>query len=143
MEQIVFSVAGILRNLDEREEADASQGKINLENSMIITNERVILLTIPVKSKILGEKPTDKQIDLIREEIETKLENLISNFPLEEILKQVPNFSINLGNIKKVEIHDVLKRTIIIKTKTGQTYSYNIWSGNTLGGLRHLFNNYL
>lgn len=154
-ERIILPIAGVVRNLPKKYEERLDT---KAENSMIITDRRIILtrvsledkpVKVPVKSPspVKGKTPTenkitDKQWPAIQKEMGKKLDDLISSAPLGELLKKIPSFSINLTDIKKISIHDYPMK-MEIKLKDGKEYSYTIWNDKVMEELKIVFKNYL
>ena len=154
-ERIILPIAGIVRNLPKKDEERLDK---KAENSMLITNERIILVRVsleakpaqaPVKSQppVNGQAPakkkiTDKQWPTIQKEMEKKLDDLISSAPLGELLNKIPSFSINLSDIKKIKIQEYPMK-MEIKLNNGKNYSYTIWDDKVMDELRIVFKNYL
>lgn len=141
-EKIILSIPAIVRNLKKVNDTPEMESKT--ENSMLITDKRIILLKVPTTPDDIarGSKITDNEWSLIKQKTEQKLNDIISSEPLETILKTIPNFSINLQDIKKVEIH-MFSMEINIKTNLGQEYSYTIWDNKIMEELKQVLKKYI
>jgi hypothetical protein len=90
MENILFTVAGIIRNGKVRGHEFLGAGKIrNPENSLIVTNQRILFVYAPLPGGdklIAGADIGHLQWLAMRGKVQEKLNEMISSMSLDEIL---------------------------------------------------------
>jgi len=144
-EKIILCISGIIKTVSSEYEILGVGEMKNPENAMIITDKRVILLTVPMSGsgKVIGGFSfTEIQWLFLQKEIRRKLDDLFSTKSLQDILKTTPNFSINLSEIGKVKIRSFWGRGITIITKSGRKYGYTIRNKEDITNLKKVFHNY-
>jgi len=145
-EQITLTIPGIIKNTRSGYEVLGTGEMKNPENSIIITNKRIILLTVPMSGSgksIEGVDITLVQNLFLQKEIKRKLDEIVSTKSIENILSILPNFFINLNEIQKIKINTFWGRGIKITTKSGKKYEYSIRSKEDIIELKRILKNYI
>lgn len=145
-EQITLTISGIIKNTRSGYEVLGTGKMKNPENAIILTNKRIIMLTVPMSGSgksIEGMDITLVQNLFLQKEIKRKLDEIISKKSIEKILSTTPNFFINLDEIQKIKINTFLGRGIKITTKSGKKYAYSIRSKEDINQLKKILKNYI
>ena len=147
-EKVIGYIAGIMRTgFHLRGTSVLSVGKVYTpENAMIITNKRIIFITVPLPGagKIIANVDISMwQWLLAKKDIENKLKEMIESMPIEEILQSDPkNFFIPYDEIQKIKFGRISRSIKIIK-KDGKKLSYSIRDKNDFAKAKSLFKNLL
>jgi len=116
------------------------------QNALIITNKRVIFITVPVPGagKIIeGTHIGMWQWLLAKKDIEDKLKEMLSSQPLEKIFQCHPkNFFIRFEDLKKVKMSG-FQRKITFITKENKKYSYSFRDKKDFEKAKKFFHNFL
>ncbi|RLJ08231.1 MAG: hypothetical protein DRP12_00975 [Candidatus Aenigmatarchaeota archaeon] len=130
-EEIIDYIAGIMRSGRSLYGYEVlGVGKVLApENAMIITNKRIIFIVVPLPGaeKIIGGTIIPMwQWLLAKKDIESKLKEMISTMPIENIIRSHPkNFWIDYGKIKEIKFGRFSK-TIKIIRHDGEKLKYAI-----------------
>ena len=122
------------------------KGKIlRPENAMIVTNQRVLFIVVPLPGAdqvIAGTNIGMWQWVTQAKEIEKKLKKLLSSKTIPAILKMhEKNYFVNLSDIEKVKLGFITKK-LIIKTKDKKRYTYSIRIKEDREKIKKIFKNY-
>lgn len=150
-EKIIYYVAGIMSALGGSKILRSSEflgvGKVYTpENTMVITNRRIVFLVIPMpggNKTISGIDIPMWQFILARDEIEKKSKEILSSKPLDEIINSnQKNFFVNLSEIKKVKF-GFFTSTIKIYLKNGKSLKYSLRSKEDFKNVKKILKNFV
>jgi hypothetical protein len=146
-EKVIGHIAGIMRSgWASRSYEFYGTGQVKTsENAMVITDRRILFITVPLPGAdkiVAGTSIPSLQWLIAKKDIEDKLEEMISSMSLEDIFQTNPrNFSINLNEIKKVQIgrHSQALKFV---TQDNKKYSYSIRDKEDFIRAKEIFTSY-
>ena len=146
-EKIITYIAGIMRTgFGIRGKSILGVGEIyNSENAMIITNKRILLITVPVP----GAETTIEGIDipmwqwlLAKKDIKNKTKEMIKSMSIADILRSNrKNFFIDYNDIKTIKFGNI-SRSIKIIRKDGKKFEYAIRDKRDFERAKKIFVNF-
>jgi hypothetical protein len=155
-EKIRDYIAGIMSvsddfNLKLRARGVLGVGEvIDSENAMIITDKRIIFITVPLPGadKIIGSVDIPMwQFLLAEEDVESKTKEIVSSLPLKDIISQHSNdFWIDFEQIKKVRIQKsskIFSGLVKFITNENKKYVYALNDKKALEKIERIFKKYI
>lgn len=144
-EKIIGHIAGLARN-SNRGYSVSGYGKFNkTENALIVTNKRLLFIAVPLlgRGKIVDDVNISMwQFFLMKDEIEKKLKEILSQHSLNEILQlDDNNYQIKFDDIVDVKITTILK-TFVVQTTDGKNFSYGFRSTKDFQVIKDLLPQY-
>ncbi len=149
-EKIVDYLAGIMEVMGGGSIARGYEflgaGKIiTSENAAIITNQRIIFITVPIpgaETMVMGIDIPMWEWIAAKKEIENKLKEMLSSMTIEQILNSNPkNFYVDYSNIERIKFGNFTHSIKIFK-RDGKKLKYSIRDVDDFQKAKQLFANY-
>jgi hypothetical protein len=147
-EKVKDYIAGIMRtDFKVRSYEVLGAGSVIMsENAMIITDRHILMITVPLPGAEKVVDGTDLsmwQWLAAKKDIESKLKEMISDMPVNEIAQTNPkNYALELTDIKKVGTPR-FQQTLAFTTMDNKKYSYSIRDKADYEKAKSIFASYL
>jgi len=117
----------------------------NPENAMIVTNKRVLFVYVPLSGadKMIGTDVGMWDWILAKKDIESKLNEMVSNYSISEIYNSYPkNFFIDFEDLLKVNFNG-FQRRINFFTRDNKKHSYSFRAIEDFDQAKQVFRDYI